>query len=334
MPRRADEAARRCAGRQLEPGSNAQAQRDDRLGPARRPTTESGLQADSNTGSSGGGAPPACPRQKSARSGVVSVFTSTERSGYLLPRWRRRPGWKPARAAGRGPTTSARAGAGRCPSGRGRSRGRNAGRARRTACGPVTGDRSPPSPPAGWASAWRNGWRDTSMAGARRCRGQSTRAASERWSCPTPLRCWTPADLFPTPARPALSQVVFGAVFRRVTQRIFCVLDVDQVVAVVGLAEEHVEAQAVGRVDAAFDQLRDVAVTAPQDARPGAGQPVVRCDPADAQADARQAMHCGIHARQRFAKDLAARIGRPRRLVVSHRWEVFRANLFQTPRQA
>jgi len=64
-------------------------------------------------------------------------------------------------------------------------------------------------------------------------------------------------------------------------------LDIHQVVLVVGLAKKCVEAQAAGRVDAALDQLDDVALAALQDPRIRVRQLVVVGDPADPQADAR-----------------------------------------------
>ena len=77
--------------------------------------------------------------------------------------------------------------------------------------------------------------------------------------------------------------MIFSPILRRVSQHIFSVLDVHQVVAVVGLTKEHVEAQAVGRMDAALHQLDNVTLAAPQPLRarvgarsPGTTQPMRR----------------------------------------------------------
>jgi len=86
------------------------------------------------------------------------------------------------------------------------------------------------------------------------------------------------------------------------------VLDVDEVAAVVGVAEEDVEAESGGGVDTALDNLDDVALTAPEGTGTLAGDFVIACDPADAKTKAGEAVAISIDMGKRFAKDFAGRV--------------------------
>jgi hypothetical protein len=57
--------------------------------------------------------------------------------------------------------------------------------------------------------------------------------------------------------------VIFSPILWHISEHIFGMSDIHEVVAVIGLTEEHIETQAAGRIDASLDQLDNVALAAP-----------------------------------------------------------------------
>src|SRR5215470_7646791 len=124
------------------------------------------------------------------------------------------------------------------------------------------------------------------------------------------------------PSRAALRTMVLGAVLGDEAHHRAGVLDVTVAPLVVGGHEEHVEAQAVRRDQAALDHPGDVALAAPDRVLARLRRAVGRAHVADAQADHRHRGGVREVAGQRLPPELAAAVEAVRtwgRLVGQHR---------------